>query len=175
MYCLERAVVSQPNNPTFTRTVSISGTLACPQLTPHPSQNNFYTIKASGLYHYDIGAPLQNAPYPAAWNIRTIEIGREARYSQIAMAGDTDEMFLRRQTNNDQGVNYFTQSKEVVHSGNINTFTQPALGALALNAPLASPTFAGFFSVNGTLACPQLSPHPSQNNLDTHNTRAVSL
>jgi len=82
------------NNPTFTGTVAVNGTLSCPQLNPYPSQNNLDTIKTPGLYPYDIGAPIPNAPYPAAWNIKTIEIGRENKYSLIVMAGDTDQMFL---------------------------------------------------------------------------------
>jgi hypothetical protein len=69
-------------------------------------------------------------------------MGREGRYSQIAMPWDADQMFFRRQQSNEQG-NNFTPWREVVHSGSINTFTQPALNALALKAPFASPTFTG--------------------------------
>ena len=48
-----------------------------------------------------------------------------------------------RQTNKDQG-NFFTQWKEVVHSGNINTFTQPTL-----NAKQDQLTFPSKISPNG--------------------------
>ena len=52
------------NNPTFTGTVSVNGTLVCPQLGPISSQNNFNTIKTPGLYQYDLfdGNPIPNAP-----------------------------------------------------------------------------------------------------------------
>ena len=53
------------NSPTFTGTVSINGTLSCPQLSPYPSQNNFDITKAPRLYHYDDGIfpkTLQPAP-----------------------------------------------------------------------------------------------------------------
>jgi hypothetical protein len=37
------------NSPTFTGTVSLSGTLVCPQLNPISSQNDFNTIKHQGF------------------------------------------------------------------------------------------------------------------------------
>ena len=92
------------NNPTFTRTISVNGTLVCPQLHPQISHNNFNTMKTPGLYHYDGG--LSNAPSNSL-NFRSIEIGREDRYSQIALPWDADQMFFRRQQSNEQG-NYFT-------------------------------------------------------------------
>ena len=53
---------------------------------------------------------------------------------------------------------------QVVHSGNINTFTQPVLDALALEAPINNPTFTG------TLSCPQSNPQISQTNFKTIKT-----
>ena len=79
------------NNPTVTGTISVNGTLSCPQLNPAPLQTNFNTIKAPGLYHIDGG--LSNAP-TSSLNFRSIEMGREGRYSQIAMPWDADQMFL---------------------------------------------------------------------------------
>ena len=81
-------------SPTFTGTVSVNGTLACPQLAPQPSQNNFNTIKAPRLYHYDGG--LSNAP-TSSLSFRRIEIGYDGRYSQIAMPWDAEQMFFRSQ------------------------------------------------------------------------------
>ena len=125
------------NNPTFTGTVSVTGTLSCPHLPPQISHNNFDTIKTPGLYHYDGG--LSNPP-SSSQIFRSIEIGREGRYSQIAMPWDSDRMFFRRQESNAQG--FFTPWREIVHSGNINTFTQMGhtLAALALKAPVGNPT-----------------------------------
>ena len=71
---------------------SVNGTLDCPQLNPQTSQNNFNTIKAPGLYHYDAGL---NAP-TSSLNFRSIELGRADRYSRIAMPWDADQMFFRR-------------------------------------------------------------------------------
>jgi hypothetical protein len=108
------------NNPTFT------GTLYCPQLTswPTPQLYDFNIVKASGLYHYDSYGSvtgLRNAPTNSA-NFRSIEIGNDNRCSQIAMPWDTDQMFFRRKQDSS-----FTPWREVVHSGNINTFIQPSL------------------------------------------------
>ena len=64
------------NSPPFTETVSVNGTLACPQVAPYPSQNNFNEIKAPRFYHYDGG--LSNAPTSSP-NFRSIEMGREDR------------------------------------------------------------------------------------------------
>ena len=88
------------NKPTFTGTVSVSGMLVCPQLTswPTPQLYDFNIVKASGLYHYDSYGSvtgLRNAPTNSA-NFRSIEIGYDYRYSQIAMPWDTDQMFFRR-------------------------------------------------------------------------------
>ena len=69
-------------SPTFTGTVSVNGTLACPQVAPHPSQNNFNSTKTPGLYHYDGG--LSNAP-TGSLNYRSREIGYGGSYSQITM------------------------------------------------------------------------------------------
>ena len=49
-----------------------------------------------------------------------------------------------------------------MHRGNINTFTQPTVDAVALKSPINNPACAGIVSVNGTLA-----PQPSQNNFNT--------
>ena len=95
------------NNPIFTAKISVYGTLSCPQLSPHPSQNNLDTITSPGLYHYDAG--LSNAPSSSA-NFRSIEMGREGRYSQIAMPWDADHMFFRRQQCHEQG-NFLTPWK----------------------------------------------------------------
>ena len=57
------------------------------------------------------------------------------------MPWDADQMFFRRQQDNN-----FTQWREVIHSGNISTFTQQgtdALAAVALKAPLDNLTFTG--------------------------------
>ena len=83
------------------------------------------------------------------------------------MADDTDQMFFRRQTNNDQGVKYLTPWREVVRSGNVNTFNQIASDSLALKAPINNPTFTGNVPVNGTLSGPQLNPYSSQTNFNT--------
>jgi len=80
-------------NPTFTGTISINGTLTCPQLDPQISQTNFNTIKTPGLYHYDGG--LSNAP-SSSLNFRSIEIGREDRYTQIALPCDADQMVFQK-------------------------------------------------------------------------------
>ena len=111
------------NNPTCTGALSLNGTLSCPQLNPQMPQTKFNTIKPPGLYHYDGG--LANAP-SSSLNFRSIEVGREDRYSQIALPWDADQMFFRRQQSNEQ-CKYFTPWVEVVHSGNISTFIQPAL------------------------------------------------
>ena len=42
------------NNPTFTGTISVGGTLLCPQLKPISLQSGFNTIKAPRLYQYDL-------------------------------------------------------------------------------------------------------------------------
>ena len=88
------------NNPTFTGTISVNGTLVCPQLTswPTPQSYDFNIVKASGLYHYDAYGSvngLVDAPTNSA-NFRSIEIGNDNRCSQIAMPFDTDRMSLKR-------------------------------------------------------------------------------
>ena len=68
------------------------------------------------------------------------------------MPWDADQMFFRRQQSNEQGA-YFTPWVQVVHSGNINTFTTPTQTALNLKAPLASPAFIGAISTTGDITC----------------------
>ena len=114
--------------PTSTGNVTSNRILASPHLSPTPYQFNFNTIKAPGLYHDDGG--LSNAP-ASSLNFRSIEMGREDRHSQIAMPWDADQMFFRRQQSHAQD-NYFTPWMEVVHSGNIHTFTQPISDATQL-------------------------------------------
>jgi hypothetical protein len=99
-------------------------------------------MKAPGLYHCAGG--FSNAP-TGSLNFRSNEIGYDGRYSQIAIPWDADQMFFRRQLSNEQGAD-FTPWVEVVHSGNINTFTTPIQTALNLKAPLASHAFTGFIS-----------------------------
>ena len=119
------------NNPTFT------GTLVCPQLNASHTKSDFNEIKPPGLYHYDGG--ISNGPSNSL-SFRSIEIGSADRYSQIAMPWDTEQMFFRSRANyGNRGV--FTQWREVVHSGNINTFAQQgpdSTAALELKADKAT-------------------------------------
>ena len=89
------ALKTQINNPKFTGTVSTNGTLVCLQLNPISSQNDFNTIKAPGLYQYDRfnGSPIPNALINSL-NFRSIEIGSDGRYSQIAMPCDAEQIFF---------------------------------------------------------------------------------
>ena len=88
-------------NPTCTRAVSVNGTLTCPQRSPHITQNDFNIIKTPGRYNYE-GATISNAP-SSSQNVRSIEIGYNGRYSQIAMPWDADQMFFRSQINHGHG------------------------------------------------------------------------
>ena len=140
------------NNPKFTGTVLVNGTLVWPQLTswPTPQLKGFNIFKASGLYHYgSYGSVtgLVNAPTNSA-NFRSIEIGNDNRCSQIAMPWDTDQIFFRGKPDRS-----FSNWLEVVRSGNINTFTSGIQTALNLKAPLASPAFPGSSSTTGDVTC----------------------
>ena len=64
------------------------------------------------------------------------------------MPWDTDQMFFRRKADSS-----FSNWLEVVHSGNINTFTSGIQTALNLKAPFASPAFTGSISTTGDIAC----------------------
>ena len=77
---------NQTNN-----TLVIHNPAQTPQVAPHPSQTNFNTVKAHGLSHYDNG--ISNAP-TSSLNFRSIEMGWEGRYPQIAMPWDADQMFF---------------------------------------------------------------------------------
>ena len=66
-----------------------------PQLNPTASQTDINAIKAPGPYPYDLfSGPIPKAPYPNAWNLKTIEVGGVGRYSQIVRSGDTGQMFF---------------------------------------------------------------------------------
>ena len=98
-----------------------------------PTQNDFNIVKAPGLYHYDGG--LFNAPSGSP-NFRSIELGSSNRYSQIAMPWDADQMFFRRKQDTT-----FTTWREVIHNGNIGSYTYTKTevnNALALKYSQAS-------------------------------------
>ena len=76
-------------------------------------------MKAPGLYHVDTG--LSNAP-TSSLKFRSVEMGQEGRFSQIAMPWDADHMFFRRYENS-----VWSGWLEIAHSENIGSFTQAAL------------------------------------------------
>ena len=104
-------------------------------LNPAYSVSNFDTIKAPGLYQYD-GA-MTSTPNSDA-NYRTIEIGSNGRYSQIALNYSSDGMWFRRQTD----ANWSTW-RQVWHSGNLTNLNQ------LTNGP-GYVTSSGVTSVTGT-------------------------
>lgn len=64
-------------------------------LNPAYSVSNFDTIKAPGLYQYD--GTMTSTPNSRA-NYRSIEIGSDGRYTQVAFPWDQAEMYFRRKT-----------------------------------------------------------------------------
>jgi hypothetical protein len=84
-------------------------------------QSNINSIKAPGLYEYDpipTGTPPVQSP-----NIRTIEIGKDSRYTQVAFPFDSDNMYFRRQYNTD-----WLPWLTVLHSGNFNSYAPTLTG-----------------------------------------------
>ena len=76
-------------------------------------------IKTPGLYNYDGGItgtqPLSNEWY----NVRTIELGADSRYSQFVMPYNVDRIFYRRKS--DAG---FAAYVELYHTGNLTNLNQ---------------------------------------------------
>jgi hypothetical protein len=81
---------------------------------------NLDTIKTPGLYHYDggVGGTTPNG----SPNYRTIEIGTNDRYSQIAMPWDSANMFFRRNQGGWQAW------RTVIHDGNYSSYALPLNG-----------------------------------------------
>jgi hypothetical protein len=74
------------------------------------------TIKNPGLYQYDGGIG-GTQPLGVNWyNLRTIEIGNDGRYTQVVFPYSEDRAFFRRQTGATWGSWY-----EFIHSGNIGS------------------------------------------------------
>jgi len=90
------------------------------QLTAAVTQSNFDTIKLPGLYQYD--GTMTSTPNGRA-NYRSIEIGSNGRYSQVALPWDQDGMWFRRQQDSTWGT-----WREVLHSGNVSSYALPIGG-----------------------------------------------
>jgi hypothetical protein len=73
-------------------------------------------IKTPGLYNYD-GGITGTQPLGTEWyNVRTIEVGADSRYSQFVMPYNVDRIFYRRKS--DAG---FAAYVELYHTGNLPT------------------------------------------------------
>jgi hypothetical protein len=73
-------------------------------------------IKTPGLYNYD-GGISGTQPLGTEWyNVRTIELGADSRYSQFVMPYSVDRIFYRRKS--DAG---FAAYVELYHTGNLPT------------------------------------------------------
>jgi hypothetical protein len=73
-------------------------------------------IKTPGLYNYD-GGITGTQPLGTEWyNVRTIEVGADSRYSQFVMPYSADRIFYRRKS--DAG---FAAYVELYHTGNLPT------------------------------------------------------
>jgi hypothetical protein len=73
-------------------------------------------IKTPGLYNYD-GGITGTQPLGTEWyNVRTIEVGADSRYSQFVMPYNVDRIFYRRKA--DAGFGAYV---ELYHTGNLPT------------------------------------------------------
>jgi hypothetical protein len=80
-------------------------------------------IKTPGLYNYD-GGISGTQPLGTEWyNVRTIELGADGRYSQFVMPYNVDRIFYRRKS--DAG---FAAYVELYHSGNLTNLNQLSNG-----------------------------------------------
>jgi len=116
-------------------------------LNPAYSVSNFDTIKAPGLYQYD--GSMTSTPNGDA-NYRTIEIGSNGRYSQIALNYSSDGMWFRRQTD----ANWSTW-RQVWHSGNLTNLNQltngPGYGTGTVTSVATSGGYGGLTLTGGTI------------------------
>jgi hypothetical protein len=95
------------------------------------SQTNFDLIKQPGLYQYD-GTMTGTLPPIGSSNFRTVEVGSNARYSQIALPYNADGLCVRRMTDA-----AWSAWRTVLHDGNYNNYAPSLTGAGASGASWA--------------------------------------